>query len=84
MKEEFNITEEMESILFSSEGEMQNFLANSVFEISYDNNIFKIQNPYQRKCIIVKADKIKDKVEGEDILDISLTISSNFLGLCVV
>ena len=70
LKEEFNITEEMESILFSSEGEMQNFLANSVFEISYDNNIFKIQNPYQRKCIIVKADKIKDKVEGEDILEI--------------
>lgn len=68
--EEFDISKELEDAIFSSQEEMNKFLSNSVFEISYSDNVFKIQNPYQRKCIIAKAEKIKDKIEGEEILEI--------------
>lgn len=70
MLEEFDISKELEDTIFSSQEEMNKFLSNSVFEISYSNNVFKIQNPYQRKCIIAKSEKIKDKIEGEEILEI--------------
>ena len=70
LMEEFEISEQQENTLFSSQEEMKNYLSNSVFEISYNNNIFKIKNPYQRKCIIVKAEKIQDKVVGEEVIEI--------------
>ena len=70
MIEEFDVPQELENMLFSSGEEMKKYLSNSVFDITFDNNIFKIQNPYQRKCLLVKADNIKDKVENEKILEI--------------
>ena len=70
MVEEFAISKELEDTLFSNQEEMKKFLANSVFDVSFDNNTFKIQNLYQRKCIIVQAESIKDKIDGEEILEI--------------
>lgn len=71
LKEEFDISEEQENLAFSSEEEMKNFLSNSVFDISIDKQIFTIKNPFQTKNIIVKADDIHEKVEGEEIVKVA-------------
>lgn len=71
LKEEFDISEEQETLAFSSEEEMRNFLSDSVFEISADKQIFTIKNPFQTKNIIVVADEIKEKVDGEEIIEIT-------------
>ena len=63
--DEFDISEEKANELFASEENMTKFLANSVFDISFDNNIYIIRNQYQTKSIMVKANEVKEIVEGE-------------------
>lgn len=71
LSEEFEISKEREDLAFSSQEEMQNLLSDSVFEISQDNQIFTIKNNYQTKTLIVQADEIKEKVDGEEVTKIS-------------
>ncbi len=71
LSEEFGVTEEKENQLFASEEEMTNFLSDSVFDIKAENGIFTIKNPYQTKCIIVKAKEIKETTEGEEVTRLS-------------
>lgn len=71
IQEEFNISEEQENQIFSSSDEMKKFLSNSVFDITQDGANFKISNLYQTKSFIVKAKDIKEKVDGEDIRQIT-------------
>lgn len=71
LREEFDISEEQETISFTSEEEMRNLLSNSVFDISLDGKVFTIKNPFQTKNIIVKAKDIKEKVDGEEITKIT-------------
>lgn len=71
LKEEFNITEEQETLSFSSNDEMRKLLSNSVFEISENGQIFTIKNPYQTKSIIVKAKEIKETVDRENVIQIA-------------
>lgn len=71
LKDEFDISEEQENLAFSSEEEMKNLFSNSVFDISTDKQIFTIKNPFQTKNIIVKAEDIHEKVEGEEIIKIT-------------
>ena len=40
--EEFGITKEQEELAFTSEEEMKKMLANSVFDINQENQVFKI------------------------------------------
>ena len=44
LKEEFNISDEQESLAFSSPEEMRKLLSNSVFDISEDGQIFTIKD----------------------------------------
>lgn len=71
LKEEFDISEEQENLAFSSEEEMKKFLSDSVFDVSTDKQIFTIKNPFQTKNIIVKAEDIHEKVEGEEIIKVA-------------
>lgn len=71
LKEEFDISEEQENLVFSSEEEMKKFLSDSVFDVSTDKQIFTIKNPFQTKNIIVKAEEIHEKVEGEEIIKVA-------------
>jgi hypothetical protein len=71
LKEEFDISEEQENLAFSSEEEMKKFLSDSVFDVSTDKQIFTIKNPFQTKNIIVKAEEIHEKVEGEEIIKVA-------------
>lgn len=71
LREEFDITEEQENLSFTSEEEMRNLLSNSVFDISVDKQVFTIKNQFQTKNIIVKAKEIPEKVEGEEITQIT-------------
>ena len=71
LKEEFNLTDDETNLAFSSSDEMRKLLSNSVFEISENGQIFTIKNPYQTKSIIVKASEIKEKVDGEDVIQIA-------------
>ena len=71
LREEFDISEEQETISFTSEEEMRNLLSNTVFDISLDGKVFTIKNPFQTKNIIVKAKDIKEKVDGEEITKIT-------------
>ena len=65
--EEFEISKEQEELGFSSEEEMKKIFSNSVFELSLENQILKIKNPYQTKCFMVKSSEIAEKAEGEEI-----------------
>ena len=67
LREEFDISEEQETIAFTSNEEMQNLFADSVFDISLDGTKFTIRNKFQTKKFIVEADNIKQTVEGEKI-----------------
>lgn len=67
LAEEFGLTEEQENLFFSLEEERKNILSNSVFDTQLENNILKIKNNYQTKCFIVKANEIREKVEGQEI-----------------
>ena len=71
LKEEFNISDEQESLAFSSPEEMRKLLSNSVFDISEEGQIFTIKDLYQTKSIIVKATDIKEKVDKEEITQIA-------------
>lgn len=68
---EFGITQEQENLGFSSEEEMRNLLSDSVFEITSENQVVKIRNPYQTKCFMVKTEKVVEKAEGEEINQLS-------------
>lgn len=71
LAEEFGITKEQETLAFSSEEEMKNLFSNSSFDIESKDNIITLKNPYQTKRIIVKADEIKEKVDGEEVIQIT-------------
>lgn len=71
LREEFDITEEQEQLGFTSEEEMRKLLSNSVFDISVDKQVFTIKNPFQTKNIIVKANDVQEKVDGEEITKIT-------------
>ena len=68
LEEEFEVSKETENLAFSGMQEMNNLLSNSVFDISINDQVFTIKNKYQTKNIIVEADDIKEKVEGEEIV----------------
>lgn len=71
LREEFDISEEQETLSFSSEEEMKKLLSNSVFDISVDKQVYTIKNPFQTKNIIIEADEIKEQVPGEEITQIT-------------
>ena len=71
LTKEFEITQEQENLGFSSEEEMKNLFSDSVFEITVENQIVKIKNPYQTKCFMVKTAKVAEKAEGEEIYQLS-------------
>ena len=71
LKEEFDITDEAENMAFNSKEEMKKLLSNSVFEITENDKILEIKNPYQTKSIIVKASEIKEKVAKEEIEEVA-------------
>lgn len=70
LQKEFDISEEEENSLFTSEEQLMSFLSKSSFSVSKENGIIKIKNPYQTKCFIVEADEIKEKVDGEEINEV--------------
>ena len=69
--DEFGISKEEEEFLFSNKVELENFLMDSAFDIEIEDNILKITDQFQTKSIIVKANKIKEKIEGEKITEIA-------------
>ena len=69
--EEFGITKEQEELVFSSAEEMNILLSDSTFEITVENEIFKIRNPYQTKCFMLKTSELAEKAEGEEIYKLS-------------
>ena len=71
LTEEFAISEDQQNLAFTSAEEMRNLLSNSVFDISEQNNVFTIKNNYQTKKIMVEADDVKEKVEGEEIVKVA-------------
>lgn len=71
LTKEFGITKEQEDIAFSSEEEMKNLFSGSVFEIETNDNIITLKNPYQTKRIIVSANEIKEKIKGEEIIQLT-------------
>ncbi len=71
LQEEFGISEEQETLGFSSEEEMKKLLSNSVFDIAVDKQVFTIKNPFQTKTIIVEADEIKEQVQGAETIEIA-------------
>ena len=71
LKEEFGLSEDETNLAFTSADEMRKMLSNSVFDISENGQVFTIKNPYQTKSIIVKSADIKEKVDGEETLQIA-------------
>lgn len=71
LKEEFELSEDETNLAFTSADEMRKMLSNSVFDISENGQVFTIKNPYQTKSIIVKSADIKEKVDGEETLQIA-------------
>ncbi len=71
LKDEFNLTDEQEKQALTSVDDLKNILSDSVFDISVNNQIVTIKNPYQTKSIIVKTKNIQEKVENEEITQIA-------------
>ena len=67
LQKEFNITEEQENSILSSEQEMQNFFIDTVFEIEIKENIAYITNKYQTKKIILQTEAIEDDFGAKDV-----------------
>ncbi|MCI9064061.1 MAG: S8 family serine peptidase [Clostridia bacterium] len=67
MQKEFNITEEKEQILLSSQEELINFFADTAFEVKIKDNIAYIRNQYQTKKIIIEAESIKDNFDAQKV-----------------
>ena len=70
LQEEFDISDERASLVLNSKEELMNFLSESSFVITEENNVIKLTNPYQTKCFIVEANEIEEKVDGEEINEI--------------
>lgn len=71
LAEEFGITQEQEELGFTSEEELKKIFSNSVFEINQEDQVFKIKNPYQTKCFMVKSPEVIEKAEGEEIIKLA-------------
>ena len=67
LQKEFNITEEQENLILSSQEELQEFFANTVFEIEIGENNAVITNKYQTKKIIIQANVIEDDFGAKDV-----------------
>jgi len=67
LQKEFNITEEQENLILSSEQELQNFFKATVFEIEMEKNIAIITNKYQTKKVMIQADIIEDDFGAKDV-----------------
>ena len=58
-KDEFQIDDEKENLIFSSQEEFLNFFSDTTFDIEIIDGIAHIKNDYQTKKIIVEANEIK-------------------------
>lgn len=71
LSEVLNITKDQEEMVFTTEEELKKLLNDSAFDISTENQIYTIKNPYQTKCFFVNAESIKEKIQGEEIQEIA-------------
>lgn len=65
MQKEFDIDEEKENLILSSQEELNNFFAGSTFEVNITDGIAYITNKYQTKRILIQADDIKENFEAQ-------------------
>ena len=54
LKDEFDITEEQQNLILSSETELLNFFADSTFEVNIKEGVAYITNKYQTKKLLVE------------------------------
>ena len=55
LKDEFDITEEQQNLILSSETELLNFFADSTFEVNIREGVAYIPNKYQTKKLLVEV-----------------------------
>ena len=55
LKDEFDITEEQQNLILSSETELLNFFADSTFEVNIREGVAYITNKYQTKKLLVEV-----------------------------
>lgn len=70
LQEEFNIDEQTEALVLSSKQELENFFANTTFEIKFENQIAYITNSYQTKKIILEVDQMENKFNAEEVIEL--------------
>ena len=58
-KEEFDVDEQKENLIFSSQEEFKNYFANSTFEVEFKDDIAYITNKYQTKKLILEVSELK-------------------------
>lgn len=70
LQKEFNVTEEQESLILSSEQELLNFFSDTVFEIEVKDNIATITNKYQTKKILVEVETLNGEFSDATVTDL--------------
>lgn len=64
LQEEFGIPNQQAELIYSSKDELQNYFANSTFEVNINGNEVTLTNPYQTKTLLVEAEQIKDNFDA--------------------
>ena len=66
LKEEFDIDEAIESLLLTDTTELQNYFANSTFNVEINEKEIVLTNDYQTKTLLVEAEQIEDNFDAID------------------
>ncbi len=64
LQEEFGIPNQQAELIYGSKDELQNYFANSTFEVNINGNEVTLTNPYQTKTLLVEAEQIKDNFDA--------------------
>ena len=67
LRDEFDITEEQENLILSSEEELRNFFIDSTFDVQMQDGIAYITDDYQTKKLIIEASELKGKFKEDYI-----------------
>ena len=70
LKEEFNISEEKEALILSSEEALREFFLDSTFDINVKGNVAYITNKYQTKKILVEVSELKGNFKDAKVDEI--------------
>ena len=70
LQEEFEIDEQQESLILSSQEEVKKFFLDSAFEVEFVGQIAHIKNSFQTKKIILEVEQMENKFNADEVIEL--------------